>query len=78
MRAKIFFIYTFLAFLTFLINFAIYNFSFNGQATPYLHEEQRVDSAIIMLKTTLPAYIVSSIFLATLFYVAAKYITRKH
>jgi hypothetical protein len=35
------------------------------QATPYLSEEQRLDSGILMLKTTIPAYLISS-FLTTL------------
>lgn len=75
---KTFFIYTFLAFLNFVINFAIYNYSFNNQATPYLHEEQRVDSALLMLKTTFPAYIISSILLTVLFYfVVNKFITNR-
>ncbi len=75
---KTFFIYTFLAIFNFVINFYIYNYSFNNQATPYLHEEQRVDSALLMLKTTLPAYIVSSILLTVLFYfVANKFIKNR-
>ncbi|MBU1567643.1 MAG: hypothetical protein KJ630_18705 [Proteobacteria bacterium] len=73
---KTFLVYTFLAFLNFVINFAIYNYSFNNQATPFLHEEQRVDSALLMLKTTLPAYIISSIFLTVLFYLVANEYSR--
>ena len=74
---KTFIIYTLLAFLNFIVNFAIYNYSFNKQATPYLHEEQRVDSGLLMLKTTLPAYIVSATLLTVLFYLVAKYIITK-
>ncbi len=75
---KTFFIYTFLAIFNFIINFSIYNYSFNNQATPYLHEEQRVDSALLMLKTTLPAYMISSILLTILFYfVANKFIKNR-
>lgn len=70
-------VYTFLAFLSFVVNFFIYNFSFNKQATPYLHEEQRVESGLLMLKTTLPAYVVSAILFAGLFYLVAKYIITK-
>jgi hypothetical protein len=66
--------YAFVAFLSFVVNFAIYNYSFNTQATPYLHEEQRVDSALLMLKTTLPAYVVSAALFAILFYLTAKYV----
>lgn len=71
-KIKMLLAYTFLAFLSFIVNFAIYNYSFNKQATPYLHEEQRVDSGLLMLKTTLPAYAVSAILFAVLFYLVAK------
>lgn len=69
--------YLSLAVVTFIINFAIYNFSFNLQATPFLHEEQRVDSALLMLKTTFPAYLVSSIVIAFLFYFVNKSLNSK-
>lgn len=70
-------IYLSLAIVTFIINFAIYNFSFNLQATPFLHEEQRVDSGLLMLKTTFPAYLVSSIMIALLFYFVNKRLNSK-
>mgnify|MGYP000904561570 CR=1 FL=1 len=41
--------YLSLAVVTFIINFAIYNFSFKLQATPFLHEEHKVDSALFSL-----------------------------
>jgi len=69
---KTFLIYTFLATLNFVINFLIYNYSFNFQATPYLPEEQRVDSGLLMLETTVPAYIVSAITMSVIFYFIAK------
>ena len=68
---KTFLAYTFLTVLNFILNFSIYNYSFNSQATPFLQEEQKVDSALLMLKTTLPAYLISSILLTVLFYVVA-------
>lgn len=64
--------YLSLAVVTFIINFAIYNFSFKLQATPFLHEEHKVDSALLMLKTTFPAYLVSSIVITLLFYFVNK------
>ena len=70
---KKFLIYTFLTLLNFGLSFAIYNYSFNKQATPYLHEEQRVDSGIIMLKTTFPAYLIAAVFITLLFHFVAKY-----
>lgn len=77
-QMKTFIIYTLLAFLNFVVNFSIYNFSFNKQAIPYLHEEQRVDSGILMLKTTLPAYVFSTILLTVLFYLVAKFIITRN
>ncbi|WP_219703945.1 hypothetical protein [Marinomonas lutimaris] len=65
-------IYSSLVILNFVVNFLIYNYSFVTQATPYLHEEQRVESAIAMFEVTVPAFFVSSCFMALLFYVAAK------
>ncbi len=69
---KIFFTYTLLAIINFVINFTIYNFSFNYQATPYLHESQRLDSGILMLQTTIPAYAVATILIAVCFYFVAR------
>lgn len=69
---KTFITYSFLALVNFVINFIIYNYSFNMQATPFLHEEQRLDSGLLMLQTTLPAYIVSTIVITIIFYFIAK------
>lgn len=52
---KTFLIYTSMAVVNFIVNFMIYNISFNNQATPYLPESQRVDSGLLMLKTTVPS-----------------------
>ena len=70
-------IYFSLATLNFVMNFLIYNYSFVTQATPYLHEEQRVESAVAMFEVTVPAFIVSSCFMALLFYFAAKKLNKK-
>jgi hypothetical protein len=69
---KTFLIYSSLTTLNFVISFFIYNYSFNVQATPYLSEEQRLDSGLLMLATTLPAYLVTSIILSIMFYYTAK------
>ncbi len=69
---KTFLIYSFLAVVNFIINFTIYNYSFIKQATPYLHEEQRVDSGLLMLQTTLPAYLAAAVILTLIFYLVAK------
>jgi len=70
-------IYLSLTVVIFIINFAIYNFSFNLQATPFLHEEQRIDSGLLMLKTTFPAYLISSVVIAILFYFVNKRLNSK-
>jgi hypothetical protein len=75
---KTFLIYLTLAIASFVVNLLIYNYSFNLQATPFLLEEQRVDSGLLMLKPTLPAYFVSSVVVTIMFYFAAKYLKRRH
>ena len=60
--------YALLAVVTFIINFAIYNLSFNSQATPFLHEAQRVESGLMMLTTTVPAYLIAAVVIAGMFY----------
>ena len=65
-------LYASLTTLNFMLSFFIYNYSFNVQATPYLSEEQRLDSGLLMLATTLPAYLVTSIILSVMFYFLAK------
>jgi len=74
---KTFFTYSALSILCFIVNFGIYNYSFNSQATPFMSEEHRVDSSLIMLKTTLPAFIISSIVLSYIFYLVATKIMNK-
>jgi len=69
---KTFIIYSSLALINSIVNFLIYNYSFNMQATPFLHEEQRLDSGLLMLKTTLPAYIIFAIIITLVFYYVAK------
>ena len=70
------FTYFVLSILCFIVNFGIYNYSFISQATPFLTEEHRVDSSLLMLKTTLPAYIISSIVLSYIFYLVANKIKK--
>jgi hypothetical protein len=69
---KTFLIYSLLTALKFMLSFFIYNYSFNVQATQYLSEELRLDSGSLMLATTLPAYLVTSIILSVIFYFVAK------
>ncbi len=56
----------------FIINFGIYNYSFNTQATPFLHEEQRVSSALMMMKMTLPAYLIASLLLTFILFLIGR------
>jgi len=74
---KIFLIYATLTIVNFLFNFLIYNYSFNLQATPFLHEEQKLDSGLLMLKITIPAYIVSALVMSAMFFFIARYIKCK-
>lgn len=74
---KKFIIYVGLACINFIVNFYIYNSSFNSQATPFLTEEQRVDSALLMLQQTVPAYAVSTIAITLLFYFVSKKVKNK-
>ncbi len=69
---KTFLIYTGLALISFITNALIYNISFNQQATPLLSEEQRLDSALLMLSTTLPAYFFSAVVMSLMFYWVAR------
>jgi len=64
--------YAFIGLISFAANFLIYNYSFNSQATPFLSEDQRVDSALLMLTTTVPAYLVSALIVTIAFYWIAK------
>lgn len=66
------YIYVVLSIFSFVLNFLIYNFSFNLQATPFLTEEQKVESGMLMLTTTVPAYLVSTVVLTLTFYFVAK------
>lgn len=63
-------IYSALAIFSFGVNFLIYNVSFNIQANSYMSEEQRLDSGILMLKTTLPAFLLASVVITVLFWYA--------
>jgi hypothetical protein len=58
--------------LSFLINFAIYNLSFNVQAAIYLSEEQRLESGLLMLKSTVPAFFIASVIIIVVFYFVFK------
>ncbi len=61
-----------LATISFIINFLIYNFSFNKQATPFLSEEQRLESGIMMLQSTIPAFAIAAVVFAVLYYTLSK------
>ena len=69
---KKFMAYASLALINFIVNFFIYNYSFNSQATPHLHESQRLESGILMLTTTVPAFAVAAILFTVIFYFLSK------
>ncbi|WP_273023887.1 hypothetical protein [Rheinheimera sp.] len=75
---KTFLVYTGLTLLNFAVCFFIFNYSFNQQATPFLVEEQRVESGLLMLQTTLPAYFVWSVIVSLVFYWIAKRLKNKY
>jgi hypothetical protein len=65
-------IYSLMTLINFILSVFIYNYSFITQATPYLTEYQRMDSASLMLTTTLPAYLISAIALSISFYLISR------
>ena len=67
-QIKVFFLYAIATLVMAIANFSIYNLSFISQATPYLTEEQRLDGAVLMLQTTIPAYLLLSAFICLLIY----------
>lgn len=71
-RIKTVAIYGLVAIVNFIINFCVYNYSFLRQATPFLHEEQRVDSAHMMLHTTIPGFFAVAVVFALFYYALRK------
>ncbi|MBU2069377.1 MAG: hypothetical protein KKE08_16725 [Gammaproteobacteria bacterium] len=65
-------LYAGLTLLNFCVCLFIFNYSFNQQATPFLVEEQRVESGLQMLNTTLPAYLLWSVIISLVFYRTAR------
>lgn len=74
---KPFLIYTLVTAMNLTLSFLIYIYSFNTQATPYLTEDQRMDSALSMFSTTLSAYLVAAIFISLIYFFVAKKYTRE-
>lgn len=74
---KTFLVYLGLALLNFVVGFMIYNYSFIHQATPFLTDSQSASSSLLMIKTTIPAYLVSSIVMSIVFYLVAKMLKSK-
>ncbi|WP_041394864.1 hypothetical protein [Photobacterium profundum] len=60
--------FIFLMLLNIVINYYIYYWSFGMQAGPLISDEQAFDIGMLMLKTTLPAFAVSSIVIVCLTY----------
>ena len=69
---KTFITYSFLALASFTINFAIYNISMSFQARVYMSEWQKMESGLLMIKTTIPAFFIASIIFAVIFYWVSK------
>lgn len=68
LRNKIF-LSSIVAFSNFVITFLVFMYNYNHLATPYLHEEQRVDNAIYIFSSTILMFIAISVVtgLATYF-----------
>ena len=64
--------YSLMTSINFILSFSIYNYSFITQATPYLTEDQRMESASLMLTTTIPAYLILATALSLSFYFIKK------
>ncbi len=71
-RIKTVAIYGLVAIVNFIVNFCVYNYSFLRQATPFLHEEQRVHSAHIKLHTTIPGFFAVAVVFAFVYYALRK------
>ena len=69
---KTFLIYSLISVINLVLSFLIYIYSFNTQATPYLTEDQRMDSALSMFSTTLLAYLIAAILISLVYYYVAK------
>jgi len=69
---KTFLIYSLVTVINLTLSFLIYIYSFTTQATPYLTEDQRMDSALSMFSTTLSAYLVAAILISLIYYFVAK------
>jgi hypothetical protein len=69
---KTFLIYSLITVINLILSFLIYIYSFTTQATPYLTEDQRMDSALSMFSTTLLAYLIAAILISLVYYYVAK------
>lgn len=57
-----------IALLNFVLNFAVFTVSYNILATPYLHEEQRVENADFIMAYTSSMFAAVTILSAVAFY----------
>ncbi len=63
---------TSIALISFVMNFAVFTISYNKLATPYLHEEQKVENADFIMSSTLIMFVISAIIVGVLIYIIGR------
>lgn len=61
-----------IALTSFILNFVTFLITYNKLATPYLHEEQRVENAFFILTATIGLFATTAILVGIAFFLAAK------
>ena len=61
-----------IALTSFFLNFITFLIIYNKLATPYLHEEQRVENAFFILTATMGLFAAIAIFVGIAFFLVAK------
>ena len=61
-----------IALTSFFLNFITFLITYNKLATPYLHEEQRVENAFFILTATMGLFAAIAIFVGIAFFLVAK------
>ena len=61
-----------IALTSFFLNFITFLITYNKLATPYLHEEQRVENAFFILTATIGLFAAIAILIGIAFFLVAK------
>ena len=62
-----------LVLFNFTANFLLFTYSYNKLATPFLHEEQRVENADFIMSTTAGLFALEALLLGAIFYLVLKW-----